>query len=422
LETKQSRLGQQMKILICILLFTSYSIFAQNQPTIGMNITEMGYDTRYMTLPAPLKSKAQIAIDEAVNLGMKHVVLNVRAHMIGPRSSDIRFVFNDKNEEIEGLKDLIAYAHQQKLTVGLRPILLVLGPNREFPYTENGHLWWHGNIKPDNPDTWFVAFQNFVLFYADNLALDIEEFTIGAEMQSMTVGMGSNDNAYLIGQPEKWLQLLRSIRQINSKIKITYDINFPETLVPLTNNIGGEFERWRHLIVDLENSPSAEIQRKRTSIIQLWKEFDFIGLDFYRYLSNTTLNIPTDFNVLTEKLTSTALGHATQIDNALSEIEFITSTPKKLVIKEIGYRSVKGCFVNPASYSSSGGTLNIDHQAASYKAIANAFIAPSWPWFKGIYLWDISTDPKLKGPKDIGFSPLGKPKTLEIIKKDFLGL
>lgn len=307
------------------------------------------------------------------------------------------------------------------MTVGFRPLLLVLGPNGEFPYKEGAHLWWHGNINPKDQNKWFDAFENFLLHYARGLqGSGLDEFTIGAEMQSMMVGMGQGEQAYLLGKPERWLKILRAVRALHPNAKLTYDINFPETLVPLTNTIGGEFERWRHIIVDLETTTSPDLQERRQSLISLWREMDFIGIDFYRYLATSSKNLPAELNALTDRITPIAMSHASQIDNSISEIAMVTGIEKPIAIKEIGYKSTPYSFINPAAYSSDNGKLNITHQAAAYKAISNAFLKARWPWLYGIYFWDISTSPNLKGPNDTGFSPVGKAETLKVIQEDYV--
>lgn len=411
-----------LKFQFVFLLLSNLTSLAN--PILGFNITDVGAPYDYLPAANPnSKSFAQVTIDEIQKMGGTHIVLNIRAHMHGPRSADIRLVVlpEKENQELANLRQLIQYAHAQNLTVGLRPILLVLGPKGEFPFQEGNHLWWHGNVNPADKAAWFNAFEKFILHYSDGLENSgLDEFTIGAEMQSMMVGMGSDNSAYLIGQPERWLNLFNLVRAKHPAAKITYDINYPETLVPLTNTVGGEFERWRHIIVDLQGEKSAAIQKKRMALIQLWQKMDFIGLDFYRYLATSTKNLPTDLNGLTEKLSTLALTHATQIDNALGDISLVVGVEKKLAVKEIGYRSVENAFINPADYASGGGTLNITHQAASYKAISNAFLKSRWPWLYGIYFWDISVDPDLKGPADKGFSPLGKKETLTVIQEDYV--
>lgn len=409
-------------ILLIYLLFFSQMTFAA-KPILGFNVTDLGGEFGYLPSIGNKKTNAQIALDEIKKLGFTHAVINVRAHMIGPRSSTIVLVTKDSEIklELEGLTELVNYGHSLGLTVGLRPILLVLGPHNEFPYSEGDHLWWHGNINPTDRAKWFDNFEKFILHYAEGLSkTNIDEFTIGAEMQSMMVGMGTTDTAYLMGQPERWLQLLRKVKTTLTKTKVTYDINFPETLVPLTGSIGGEFERWRHLLVDLKDTRSNLLLQKRSALAELWNELDFVGLDFYRYLATSTLNLPKDFDGLANQLSNVAMTHATQIDNSLSDISFALGVEKQITIKEVGYRSVQNCFINPASYSEDGGKLNIMHQAASYKALSFAFVKAGWPWLRGIYFWDISVNPSLKGALDKGFSPLEKNLTLEIIKSEYV--
>ena len=122
-------------------------------------------------------------------LGMDTVIFNFRARMIGGTSSDIRSVVDlqDQPEEERLIEETAHYAQSIGLQVAFRPILLVVGPHGEFPYTENGFTWWHGNIRPANVATWFQSFFDYHCRYM-RLAGKVNAvwYSVGAEMHSMT--------------------------------------------------------------------------------------------------------------------------------------------------------------------------------------------------------------------------------------------
>ena len=58
-------------------------------------------------------------------------------------------------------------------------------------------LWWHGNIQPEDPAAWFTSFRSYMEIYMEigNLGR-VEEFTIGAELESMSIGIGAEWPAF----------------------------------------------------------------------------------------------------------------------------------------------------------------------------------------------------------------------------------
>lgn len=399
----------------------------------GFNLTE--YEGFLYDASTDTKTDAQIAVDNAKALGANHIELNIRARMIGPFSNEIIPVSPaaDSSNELRRMVRLMNYIKQQGMTVGLRPIFFVVGPNNEFPLTEvmpdgSTKVWWHGNIQPSNPTNWFLSFQN----YLDRYALvakfgKADTFTIGAELYSMTVGIEDQWTENPYGFPSQWLSILRYVRSKLTGLdtKLVYDINFTDDSNSDTSGIlksGGELERWRYRLVDLAN-PSNEAEYKVwQDLVQFWTELDLIGIDMYRSLAgeaDKTL-VPDDLAGIVALLKKRTDVHAQQLDNTFLEISLTLGVDKKAVFKEIGFRSVDYAFIDPFNYANGKGNYNELHQAAGYVAIFESFWVPGFDWFDGISFWDIPIDPKASGPTDLGFSPVGKPLTSEQIRNYFL--
>ncbi len=419
-----------MKILItAFLAIFTFGSLASASYVAGFNLTETDgflYDAAAANAP---KTLAQQAVDEAKRLGSNHIILNVRATMTGPFSSEIIPVTapSERSKEAVRMARLIKYIQSQGMTAGIRPIFFVVGPNGEFPYAEkqsNGtvKVWWHGNIQPRDPNRWFESFRVFLDVYISVARMaKADEFTVGAELYSMTVGIEDQWKEYPYGFPGRWLELLRYTRAKLPTARLMYDINFTDDSVNsggLTAS-GGEFERWRYRLVELADRTNPEERKIWEDLSTFWKELDAIGLDIYRSLESPNTVLPTNYNELVATLKNRADSYATQLDTGLTEIEFTLNHSKLAIIKEIGFRSVERGFIDPFAYAGSG-VLNLEHQAAAFQAVFESFWKPRWPWFGGINFWDIAVDPSKKGPNDNGFSPLGKEQTEQIVKDYYL--
>ncbi len=416
-----------MKLFItAISLFLGLCSTASASYIAGFNLTESeGFI--YDAAPAnAAKTLAQKAVDSAKELGSNHVILNVRATMTGPFSTEITPVTApaERSKEAMRMARLIKYIQSQGMTVGLRPIFFVIGPNGEFPYQvkqADGSVktWWHGNIQPRDPNRWFESFRVFLDVYLSIARMaKVDEFTIGAELYSMTVGVEDQWKEHPYGFPGRWLELLRYARAKLPNAKLMYDINFTDDTVNaggLTAS-GGEFERWRYRLVELANPTNVEERQIWNDLATFWKELDAVGLDIYRSLASENQVLPTSYADLVKTLKNRADSFATQLDTGLMEIEFTLDHPQKAIIKEIGFRSVENGFIEPFSYAGSG-VVNLQHQTAAYEAIFESFWKPQWPWFSGINFWDIAVDPSKTGRGDNGFSPLGKSETEAVVKK-----
>ena len=372
------------------------------------------------------KTPAQLAVDQALRLGANHIILNVQAIMVGPYSSEITPVTppSERTNELRRMSRLIKYIKSNKMTVGLRPIFFVLGPTGEFPYLEpqpDGSLktWWHGNIQPKDANRWFESFRVFLDAYATVARFaKVEEFTIGAELHSMTVGIEDQWKEHPYGFPGRWLELLRFVRSKLPGVRLMYDINFTDDSVnngELTAS-GGEFERWRYRIVDLADRADPAEREIWLNLTNFWKELDAVGIDMYRSLASANQPIPRERAALVALLRQRSDSFGTQMDTALTQISLTLDAEKVIIFKELGYRSVENGFVDPYGYSGSG-IVNTLHQADAYQAMFLSFWEPKWPWFKGFNFWDISVDPSKSGEADNGFNPVGKAETEAVLRK-----
>lgn len=415
-----------MKIFITLaLLLFSFGAHAMENVK-GFNLTEDGthpYDAAEGAAP---KLPAQLAVDEAKRLGANHIILNVRATMVGPFATEVVPVTPpaERGNELKRMVRLVKYIKAQGLTVGLRPIFFVVGPNGEFPYKTreadgSEKVWWHGNIQPSDPDRWFESFRVYLDSYITLAKFaKVEEFTIGAELYSMTVGLEDQWKAYPYGFPGRWLELLRYVRGKLPNARLMYDINFTDDSVSGSEGaaLGGELERWRYRIVDLADRSNPAEKQIWTDLTTFWKELDAIGIDMYRSLTSKQQATPADFDSLVSLLRQRTDSFATQLDTAFTQISLTLDAEKPVIFKELGYRSVERGFVDPFAYAGSG-TVNLEHQAAAFQAMFSSFWEANWPWFKGFNFWEISVDSKHSGPKDNGFSPVNKEPTEQVLKK-----
>ncbi|OFZ29051.1 MAG: hypothetical protein A2622_13240 [Bdellovibrionales bacterium RIFCSPHIGHO2_01_FULL_40_29] len=414
-----------MKLIIASLLFWGLNAFA-NAPSIrGFNLVDndsIKFDSA--ATPTDPKTPAQIAVDHAKRLGANHVILNVRAIMKGGHGNEIIPMTPpaDRGNELKRMVRLAKYIKSLGMTVGIRPIFFVFGPNGEFPYFEKlsdgtSKLWWHGNIQPQDPNRWFESFRVFLDVYLTFAkAAKIEEFTVGAELYSMTVGVEDQWTEYPYGFPGRWLELLRYVRKILPNARLMYDINFTDDSVNSggLSASGGELERWRYRIVDLADRMEPSERKIWEDLTNFWKELDAIGIDMYRSLASANQIFPKDFETLTQKLKERTDSFATQMDNTLTQISLAVDMDKPMIFKEVGFRSVEAGFIDPFAYAGSG-TVNIVHQASAMRALLESFWDPQWPWFAGVNFWEISLSPELVGPNDNGFSPVGKELSESII-------
>lgn len=428
-KTNLSKILSALVVVFAVSIAYAQTAQAQEKYVAGFNLTENGGDLVYdASTDAEQLTEAQKRILEVQALGANHIILNVRATMVGGTSNEVIPVTlpAERSREAQRIKRLIHYIQSIGMTVGIRPIVFVVGSQGEFPYEEvqadgTKKVWWHGNIQPRDPNRWFESFRVFLDQYILIAKVsNADEFTIGAELYSMTVGIEDQWVQYPYGFPGRWLELLRYVRTKLPDTRLMYDINFTDASVHSVgiDKVGGELERWRYRLADLANPTDPAENKIWKDLVSFWTELDAVGIDMYRSLGSRDEKYPNDMNTLVPLLKQRSDSYATQLDNILNEIALYTNIEQIAILKEVGFRSVDYGFIDPFSYAGTG-VYNEVHQAAAYDALLASFWAPKWPWFGGVNFWDIPVNPALHGKGDRGFSPLAKPLTEEIVRKYF---
>lgn len=401
----------------------------QTKKVMGISLTELGshlYDAAPAGSPP---TEAQIMVDRLAAMGIQQINLSPRAVMKDPRGSEVTPVTqgSERGKERDRYLRLIRYIHDKGIAVGIRPMFFVVDANGQTPLREtqaDGSVkeWWHGNIQPKDPNAWFESFKTYLDVYLPVVrAGKVEEFTIGAELYSMTVGIEDQWMENPHGFPGRWVELLKHVRsKVGTGTKIMYDINFTDDKVAgngqSIDEFGGEMVRWRYRLVDLADRENPAEKKIWQDLVEFWKGLDAIGIDMYRSLATPEMQLPQTEAELTAVLQQTAERYASQIDNILFDIEGVTGVKKVVSLKEVGFRSVENGFINPFTYSGTGG-VNIPHQVAAYNAVINGFWKSGWTWLSGIIFWDASVDPTKHGVMDNGFSPVGKAATERVIRQ-----
>lgn len=362
-------------------------------------------------------------LSEVRRLGFDTVILNFRAHMITEKGHEIRNVVSPENqkEEIRYLIEYAQYAQKLGLKVAIRPILLVVGPKGEFPWVHRGNYWWHGNIQPQNVEAWF---NNYFKFHEPYLKLAQQVgaswYSIGAEMHSMTSGLGDRSPKQAFGYPRKWVELIKKAKIIlGSQTALTYGVNFTDQYIIANKQKiwGGELEQWRfYLTADFKDAKNLAHQQ---GMRDLWAQLDVVGIDYYRALGSKNTAYPSqDFDKLVNQLLPRAQSHASQLDTILTEIMLTVSEEKPLYFQEVGYRSVEKTFLDPSAYESDGGKLNLTHQAAAWDVLFKAYWTPQWPWMRGFGMWQILVDEGITSSENKGFTPLQKSPLETVLNRN----
>jgi hypothetical protein len=204
-------------------------------------------------------------------------------------------------------------------------------------------------IQPADFSAWFHAYTDFILHYARiGEALSVNEICIGTELKKISM------------RPE-WQTLVDTIRKIYDG-RLTYAANWDEY-------------------------PN----------VAFWSYLDDIGINAYFPLAENR-------EATIEEYLENFQLWLDQIDN------FQTHFAKKVIITEIGYRSIKGSGYRPYEWQSFG-LVNEDDQAFAYETVLETLQRKSW--LKGIYFWD--WQPILQDDS-IGYTPYHK-KAADVLKK-----
>ena len=211
-----------IRIVFCLGMV--WSSFGSASPGLvqGFSLTEIGQHLYDASADPNVKTDAQNVVDQVYELGARHISLSPRAYMRDPRGTEVipMTPLSDRSQERERYRRLISYIKGKGMTVGIRPIFFVVDSSGNTPFVETlpdgtKKNWWHGNIQPRDPNAWFESFKTYLDIYMTIAKLTkIDEFTIGAELYSMTVGIEDQWKEYPYGFPGRWLELLNYTRTI----------------------------------------------------------------------------------------------------------------------------------------------------------------------------------------------------------------
>lgn len=211
---------------------------------------------------------------------------------------------------------------------------------------------WRGQIGTAFADeeawrAWFSSYRAFIEHYA-GLARDIgaEQFCVGCELESTT------------HRSEDWRRVVAGVRAL-----------YGGPILYAANHSGEELR------------------------LDWWDAVDFIGVDAYYALATRPGPTPRELAVAWAPKVAAIEGLAARWN-------------KPVLLTEVGYRSQAGACMHPWDFQIRG-EVNVEEQAAAYRAVRDAF--GGRPWFAGIYWWAWSPDPDEGGPDDDGYTPHDKP-------------
>jgi hypothetical protein len=226
------------------------------------------------------------------------------------------------------------------------------------------HLWvrggWSGHVAMRSEADWrrwFAAYQRWILHYAQLAQVHrFDALAVGCEL-----GLASR-------RPADWRRVIRRVRQVY-RGPLTYCANWHD-----------EADR-----------------------IAFWDALDFVGVQAY-YPLGSAARPPAD-------------SIRAAWDTIAVRLEALARrTGRRVVLTEVGYRSVAGALREPWSWDESG-SQDLELQRDAYQAM----FATIWnrTWCGGVFIWKWHA--RLTegwGRRPNGFSPQGKP-ALEVMRTWF---
>jgi len=242
----------------------------------------------------------------------------------------------------DSLIRLIGYARGIGLKVMLKPHVDLANDPQHY----RGDIG--RNFSEADWAAWFASYTAFILHYAEMAAgAGAELFCVGCELGGT------------VGRAAEWRQVISRVRGV-----------FNGPLVYADNLV--------------ETNPGA---------VSWWDALDYIGQDLYPTLSlkvhPTVDDLCAGWPGLREKLRSLA-----------------GSWNKKVIVTEIGCRSVEGGAINPWDWQKSG-QPDMEVQSNYYEAAFRMLQGQSW--LAGMYWWQWMPEPDHGGTLDTGYSPHLKP-------------
>ncbi|MEM7104936.1 MAG: hypothetical protein AAF502_17500 [Bacteroidota bacterium] len=236
------------------------------------------------------------------------------------------------------------------------------------------HVWllspsegkWRSDIFPANElgwQTWQESYRNFILRYAKVAErAKVEMFCVGMEFWRLSVE-----------KPEFWIKLIEDVREVYSG-KITYAAN------------------WYHEYEE----------------IKFWDQLDFIGVQAYFPLANTT-------NPSLREISKGWSKHVRTLESLSKKWD------RKILFTEMGYKSTTNSAITPWEWSQNLSDSDRQYSPETQAKCYQAFFNKVWgkDWFDGVHIWVMRIDIAENYHKDnIDFTPLGKPAEV-IISKGF---
>ncbi|MCS7273801.1 MAG: hypothetical protein NZ610_00105, partial [Candidatus Bipolaricaulota bacterium] len=284
---------------------------------------------------------ADQALGELAATGATWISLIVTCYQETVSSTEIRCLTGSRTPTDA---DLI-HAIQRAKSLGLK---VMLKPHVDL---NNDPAHWRGDINFGSDEAawaaWFASYQTFIVHYAQLAqAHNVDQFCVGTELQGTT------------HREAQWRQIIAAVRAVYSG-PLVYAANPPDEYFT----------------------------------IRFWDALDFIGVDAYYPLTNTT-------NPTMAELIAGWQGPLAQLQ-ALSQ-----QWNKPVLFTEVGYRSVDGANITPWDWSSPG-AVDLQEQADCYQALVS--VVQGRPWLRGIFIWVWYTDPDQGGPNDTSYTPHNKP-------------
>jgi hypothetical protein len=209
---------------------------------------------------------------------------------------------------------------------------------------------WRGQIAPHDVDAWFASYAEFVLETAIAAqAAGANGFVVGTEL------------AGTIGHERRWRTLVSHVREV----------------------FGGE-------VVYAASWDAA-------GRLGFWDAFDRVGVDFYGAVASR--DDPGRVEILA--------GWQPWLER-LHRLHRLTG--KRLLLTEIGYRSVDGAGQRPFAHGA-GGAVDTVEQADLYWAALEAVGGKDW--IDGMYWWNWLAS-GVGGGRDDDYTPKGKPAEEEL--------
>ena len=218
------------------------------------------------------------------------------------------------------------------------------------------------SMAPTDVGAFFASYKAEIVHLATIAqAGGVETFAIGNEMSSLS---GSQYRGY-------WTDLISAVRQVYHG-ELTYAAATDEA-----------------------------------SKVSFWDQVDTIGVNTYPPL--TSSNTPTVQDLVHAWSEVPINPYYAAAFEYKSPVDFLHSLSeqygKPVLMTEVGYRSIDGTAINPASWTTSG-TSDTAAQADAYNAFFQVWAAQGGSWLKGVEFWQWDLNNQYS---NTGYSVMGKP-------------